>query len=223
MSTTTANTQNNFNGVHVSKGFVRGLQGQVLKLEQNQQSLIQQLEHANNLASEYHASAVAWQQKYDAALGEMEEMRLTFQAERDQWNQSISPDHPHDYSGESMSPVSIPSSSPRKPPAAISAHDREYIKHQLLIDQDPTPFDENDERIVVRDGKMFKQWMQCGFGNVPCYGEREMTTSECEDYDDESAGDGEDEYYEDQDQDQEQDQEYYEDESGSDEQCVETN
>jgi hypothetical protein len=76
----------NFDGIHVSKGFVRGLQGQVLKLEQTQQSLIRQLEHANNLASEYHASAVAWQHKHDAALQEMEKTKQTFENERKKWS-----------------------------------------------------------------------------------------------------------------------------------------
>ena len=71
----------NFDGIHVSKGFVRGLQGQVLKLEQNQQLLIQQLEHANRLATEYHASAVSWQQKYDAALDENENTRQALERE----------------------------------------------------------------------------------------------------------------------------------------------
>ena len=80
------NAQNNFDGIHVSKGFVRGLQGQVLKLEQVQQSLIRQLEHANKLASEYHASAVAWQHKHDAALQEMEKTKQTFENERKKWS-----------------------------------------------------------------------------------------------------------------------------------------
>ena len=71
----------NFDGIHVSKGFVRGLQGQVLRLEQNQQSLIQQLEHANRLATEYHASAVSWQHKYDAALDENENTRQALERE----------------------------------------------------------------------------------------------------------------------------------------------
>ena len=91
MSTTnTANTANtNFDGIHVSKGFVRGLQGQVLKLEQVQQSLIRQLEHANNLASEYHAAAVAWQHKHDTELHEMEKTKQAFENERTQWNSSL--------------------------------------------------------------------------------------------------------------------------------------
>ena len=78
---TNANANINFDGIHVSKGFVRGLQGQVLRLEQNQQSLIQQLEHANRLATEYHASAVSWQQKYDAALDENENTRQALERE----------------------------------------------------------------------------------------------------------------------------------------------
>jgi hypothetical protein len=82
MSTdTTTNTNTNFEGIHVSKGFVRGLQGQVLKLEQVQQSFIQQLEHANRLATEYHATAAAWQQKYDAALHEMNETKQALERE----------------------------------------------------------------------------------------------------------------------------------------------
>ena len=74
-------TPTNFEGIHVSKGFVRGLQGQVLKLEQVQQSLIQQLEYANRLATEYHATAAAWQQKYDAALHEMNETNQALERE----------------------------------------------------------------------------------------------------------------------------------------------
>jgi hypothetical protein len=82
MSTdTTTTTNTNFDGIHVSKGFVRGLQGQVLKLEQVQQSLIQQLEHANNHASEYHATAVSWQHKYDNALHEMNEIKQALERE----------------------------------------------------------------------------------------------------------------------------------------------
>jgi hypothetical protein len=81
MSTNTNTTNTNFEGIHVSKGFVRGLQGQVLKLEQVQQSLIQQLEYANRLATEYHATAAAWQQKYDAALHEMNETNQALERE----------------------------------------------------------------------------------------------------------------------------------------------
>jgi len=78
---TSNTTPTNFEGIHVSKGFVRGLQGQVLKLEQVQQSLIQQLEYANRLATEYHATAAAWQQKYDAALHEMNETKQSLERE----------------------------------------------------------------------------------------------------------------------------------------------
>jgi chromosome segregation ATPase len=82
-------TNTNFDGIHVSKGFVRGLQGQVFRLEQNQQSLIQQLEHANNLATEYHAAAVAWQHKHDTALHEMEKTKQALGHERTEWNSSL--------------------------------------------------------------------------------------------------------------------------------------
>jgi hypothetical protein len=84
-----SNTGINFTGINVSKGFVRGLQGQVLKLEQVQQSLIQQLEHSNRLATDYHASAVSWQHKYDTELHEMEKMKQAFEHERKEWNASL--------------------------------------------------------------------------------------------------------------------------------------
>ena len=219
---TTPNVTNiptNFDGIHVSKGFVRGLQGQVLRLEQNQQSLIRQLEHANKLASEYHATAVSWQHKYDQAMHKMGEMihaleretllRISREQELEHFKTllqeqltftsnsgSPSPVHPHrDSPHEPMSPVSIPSS-PRKSatttstPATLSAHDNEFVKKQLLIEADTTPFDENDERVVMRDGKRMKQWVQYGFENIPWYGEREMTMSENEEYDE---GDNENE------------------------------
>ena len=64
-----------FEGVKVSRGFVRGLQGQVFKLEQNMQSMITQLEHANALATEFHETSVTYHRKYEEALQQMEEMR----------------------------------------------------------------------------------------------------------------------------------------------------
>ena len=64
-----------FEGVKVSVGFVRGLQGQVFKLEQTQQDLISQLEHANALATEFHETIIMYQRKYDEVLRQMEEMK----------------------------------------------------------------------------------------------------------------------------------------------------
>jgi hypothetical protein len=61
--------------VKVSIGFVRGLQSQIFKLEQTQQDLITQLEHANALATEFHETSIMYQRKYDEALRQMEEMR----------------------------------------------------------------------------------------------------------------------------------------------------
>ena len=70
-----ASSASGFEGVKVSKGFVRGLQGQVFKLEQTQQSLITQLEHANALATEFHETSVMYHRKYEEALRQIEEMR----------------------------------------------------------------------------------------------------------------------------------------------------
>lgn len=64
-----------FEGVKVSRGFVRGLQSQILKLEENQQSMIAQLEHANALVAEFHETSIMYQRKYDEALHQMEEMK----------------------------------------------------------------------------------------------------------------------------------------------------
>ena len=218
----------NFDGIHVSKGFVHGLQGQVLKLEQMQQSLFRQLEHANKLASEYHAAAVEWQQKYETTLRDLDEMRHAFEretmlriahehditylerilAEKIAMSRSPSPSPARVHcDSEPVSPVSISSSSPGTPmcdlPRCVrmqdvafnrSARHREYCKEQQQqqqqrIEEDTAiPFDENDERIVMRDGKKFKQTVQYGFGNMPWYEEKEMTTSDdSEDSDDSDA------------------------------------
>jgi len=64
-----------FEGVKVSVGFVRGLQSQVFKLEQTQQDLITQLEHANAIATEFHETSIMYQRKYDEVLRQMEEMK----------------------------------------------------------------------------------------------------------------------------------------------------
>jgi hypothetical protein len=47
----------------------------VFKLEQTQQSLITQLEHANALATEFHDTSVMYHRKYEEALRQIEEMR----------------------------------------------------------------------------------------------------------------------------------------------------
>jgi hypothetical protein len=124
----------------------------------------------------------------------MKTNQLAFQAERNQWNQP-------------MSPVSIPS--PRKSATTattattaaatktLSVRDREYIEKQLLIEADKTPFDRNNERIVMRDGKRMLQWVEeYGFTDAVLYDERELTTSECEDEDEDEDEDQNQEYYE---------------------------
>jgi len=164
---TTNTTPTIFDGIHVSKGFVRGLQGQVLKLEQIQQSLIQQLEHANKLASEYHATAVMYHQNYNDALHEMDEVKQTLERETLLRNsrerelehfknllqeqlglssnsRSPSPDHAHrnseyHYPNEPMSPVSVASLSPR-PFASAS---RLQTQGPMLLDPE-TPNSQNE-------------------------------------------------------------------------------
>lgn len=84
-----ASASSGFEGVKVSKGFVRGLQSQILKLERNQQSLIAQLEHANALATEFHETSVMYQRKYDQALYQMEEMTRIHENEKAMMNFEI--------------------------------------------------------------------------------------------------------------------------------------
>ena len=79
-------TATNFDGIRVSKGFVHGLQGQVLKLEQTQQSLIQQLEHANKLVSDYHTNAATYKQQYEAAMQKINEMDRMYEDDAEQWD-----------------------------------------------------------------------------------------------------------------------------------------
>ena len=74
MSQRNVSSASGFEGVKVSIGFVRGLQSQVFKMEQTQQDLITQLDHANALATEFHETSMLYQRKYDEALHQMEEM-----------------------------------------------------------------------------------------------------------------------------------------------------
>jgi hypothetical protein len=57
---------------------------------------------------------------------------------------------------------------------------KRYAEDQIRIsEEEPSiPYDENDERIITRDGKKFKQWFQIGFGSHIWYGEREIV-DEC--------------------------------------------
>ena len=61
-----------FDAIQVSKGFVLGLQGQVLKLELNQQHMITQLERAKALIDEEHNQSVMYQRKYEEAERRLE-------------------------------------------------------------------------------------------------------------------------------------------------------
>lgn len=166
MSTINTTTHTNFDGIHVSKGFVRGLQGQVLKLEQVQQSLIQQLEHANKLATDYHATAVMYHQNYNDALHEMDEVKQTLEREillrnsrerelehfknlmQEQLaisskSRSPSPYHNYDqnqnqnHDHDPMSPVSVASPRPFASASKLQTHG------PILLDPE-TPKSEND-------------------------------------------------------------------------------
>ena len=58
---------------------------------------------------------------------------------------------------------------------------KQYAEDQIRIsEEEPSiPYDDNNERIIFRNGKTYKQWFQYGFGTDVWYGEREVTT-ECE-------------------------------------------
>jgi len=59
--------------------------------------------------------------------------------------------------------------------AQLSSTDLEYLQNQKkIIESSTVPFDENDERIVNRDGKRFRQWCSNGLGGQRWYGEKEI-------------------------------------------------
>ena len=78
-----------FDGVKVSKGYIRAMQQQVLNLECNQQHLISQLEHANALATEFHETAAIYRGKYDEVLHEMEILRRKHEMDTQLLSQKI--------------------------------------------------------------------------------------------------------------------------------------
>ena len=61
-----------FDAIQVSKGFVLGLQGQVLKLELNQQHMITQLERAKAVIEEEHGWSVMYRGKYEETERQLE-------------------------------------------------------------------------------------------------------------------------------------------------------
>lgn len=57
----------------------------------------------------------------------------------------------------------------------LSTADLQYLqKQKQIIESSLDPFDENDERIVIRDGKRFRQWCSNGMSGQQWYGEKEM-------------------------------------------------
>jgi hypothetical protein len=57
----------------------------------------------------------------------------------------------------------------------LSTDDLQYLqKQKQIIESSSLPFDENDERIVIRDGKRFRQWCSNGMSGQLWYGEKEI-------------------------------------------------
>ena len=58
----------------------------------------------------------------------------------------------------------------------LSEAEKQHIEDQIRIsEEEPSiPYDYNNERIIFRDGKKYKQWFQLGFGSVVWYGEEEI-------------------------------------------------
>jgi len=58
----------------------------------------------------------------------------------------------------------------------IAEAEKQHVQDQIRIsEEEPSiPYDENNERIISRNGKTYKQWFQCGFGTHIWYGEEEM-------------------------------------------------
>lgn len=58
----------------------------------------------------------------------------------------------------------------------LSEVEKQYIEDQIRIsEEEPSiTYDDNNERIIFRNGKKFKQWFQLGFGSHIWYGEEEI-------------------------------------------------
>jgi hypothetical protein len=58
----------------------------------------------------------------------------------------------------------------------IAEAEKQHVEDQIRIsEEEPSiPYDENNERIIFRNGKTYKQWFQCGFGTHIWYGEKEI-------------------------------------------------
>ena len=58
----------------------------------------------------------------------------------------------------------------------IAEAEKQHVQDQIRIsEEEPSiPYDENNERIISRNGKTYKQWFQCGFGADIWYGEKEF-------------------------------------------------
>jgi hypothetical protein len=63
----------------------------------------------------------------------------------------------------------------------IAEAEKQNVEDQIRIsEEEPSiPYDENNERIISRNGKTYKQWFQCGFGTHIWYGEKEISHDEC--------------------------------------------
>jgi hypothetical protein len=58
----------------------------------------------------------------------------------------------------------------------LSEAEKQHIEDQIrMSEEEPSiPYDDNNERIIFRDGKKYKQWFQLGFGSHIWYGEEEI-------------------------------------------------
>ena len=58
----------------------------------------------------------------------------------------------------------------------IAEAEKQNVEDQIRIsEEEPSiPYDENNERIIFRNGKKYKQWFQLGFGTHIWYGEEEI-------------------------------------------------
>jgi hypothetical protein len=65
----------------------------------------------------------------------------------------------------------------------LSEAEKQHIEDQIRISEEEPliPYDYNNERIIFRNGKKYKQWFQLGFGTHIWYGEEEIARLDDED------------------------------------------
>jgi len=62
---------------------------------------------------------------------------------------------------------------------AEALEEQTRISERISEEEPSIPYDENNERVISRNGKTYKQWFRIGYGSDIWYGEKEIASDEC--------------------------------------------